>query len=71
MPSIRDSSPCGRALIVLRSTVPERIGSRATAQGRLVFEPLPVPPAVAAAMLILPGVRVGEATYELKVEVRF
>jgi len=26
---------------------------------------------VAAATLILPGVRVGEATYELKVEVRF
>ena len=56
---------------VLRSTVPERIAPRATAQGRLVFEPLPVPPAVAAATLILPGVRVGEATYELKVEVRF
>jgi hypothetical protein len=56
---------------ILRSTVPERIAPRSTAQGRLVFEPLPVPPAVAAATLVLPGVRVGEATHDLKVEVRF
>ncbi len=66
-----DNTGKSYAIRVLRSTVPERIGSRATAQGRLAFEPLPVPPAVAAATLILPGVRVGEATCELKVEVRF
>ncbi len=29
------------------------------------------PPAVAAATLILPAVRVGQATYDLQVEVRF
>jgi len=56
---------------VLRSTVPERIAPRSNAQGRLVFEPLPVPPAVAAVTLILPGVRVGGASYDFRLELRF
>jgi hypothetical protein len=39
--------------------------------GRLVFEPLPLPPTVRSATLTLPGVSVGDAAYDITLELRF
>jgi hypothetical protein len=59
------------AVRIVRSDFPERVTERGEARGRLVFEPLPHPPAVTSARLTLPGIRAGGALYDLRVDLRF
>lgn len=59
------------AVRMLRSDLPERVGPRSQAQGRLVFEPLPLEPAVTSSVFVLPGARVGDEVYDLRVDLRF
>lgn len=56
------------AVRLLRSTFPDRLPAAARARARLVFEPVPPPPAVIAMALVLPDIRVGEQTYVLRVD---
>ena len=59
------------AVRLLRSDVPDRVPARGTVRGRLVFEPLPFPPALRSARLTLPEIRVGDAVYEIALDLRF
>lgn len=59
------------AVRVLRSDLPDRVPPRSSVRGRLVFEPLPLPPTVRSATLTLPGVSVGDAAYDITLELRF
>ncbi len=59
------------AVRMLRSDLPERVGPRSQAHGRLVFEPLPLEPAVTSSVFLLPGARVGDDVYDLRVDLRF
>ncbi len=63
----------GKAYLVrmLRSDLPDRVGPRSQSRGRLVFEPLPVPPEVSSAQLTIPGVRVAAETYDIRIDLRF
>jgi hypothetical protein len=66
-----DSAGSAYAVRMLRSDLPDRVGARSQGQGRLVFEPLPIPPAVTSAVLTIPGVRVAAETYDLRLDLRF
>ncbi len=59
------------AIHVLRSDLPDKIPPRGSVRGRLVFDPLPFPPAVQSATLTLPGIRVGESSYDATIELKF
>lgn len=59
------------AIRMLRSDLPERVGPRSQARGRLVFEPLPLEAAVTSSVFVLPGARVGDDVYDLRVDLRF
>jgi len=59
------------AVRMLRSDLPERVGPRGQARGRLVFEPLPLEPTATPGVFVLPGARVGDDVYDLRVELRF
>ncbi len=63
----------GRAYAVrpLRSELPARVPARGSVRGRLVFEPLPLPPAIRVTRLTMPEVRVGDAVYDIQIELRF
>ncbi|MGH7185328.1 MAG: hypothetical protein ACREIB_03485, partial [Pseudomonadota bacterium] len=56
---------------MLPSDLPDKVSARSRGRGRLVFDPLPIPPAVNAATLAIPGVRVGAATYDISIDLRF
>jgi hypothetical protein len=56
---------------VMRSDLPNRVEARSQARGLLVFEPLPHPPAVTSARLILPGIEAGGVLYSIEVDLRF
>jgi hypothetical protein len=66
-----DASGKTYAIRMLPSDLPDRVGPRGQARGRLVFEPLPQNPAVTSASLLLPGIRVGDAVHDLRVDLRF
>src|SRR3989304_1842403 len=53
------------AVRLLRSDVPDRAPAGGPVRGRLVFDPLPFPPALRSARLTLPEIRVGDAVYEI------
>ncbi len=53
----------------LRTELADRIGAGGNVKGRLVFEPLP--PSTRRATLVMPGVRVGDDGYEIRVDLRF
>jgi len=59
------------AVRLLRSDLPDRVPARGTVRGRLVFEPLPFPPVLRSARLTLPEIRVGDAVYEIALDLRF
>ncbi len=59
------------AVRILPSDLPHRVVARSLSRGRLVFEPLPIPPAVSSAVLTIPGVRIADAAYDLKIDLRF
>lgn len=59
------------AVRMLRSDLPERVGPRSQVRGRLVFEPLPLEPAGASGVFVLPGARVGDDVYDLRMDLRF
>ena len=59
------------AVRLLRSDVPDRVPARGTVRGRLVFEPLPFPPVLRSARMTLPEIRVGDAVYEIALDLRF
>jgi hypothetical protein len=69
--SVTDAAGRRYAVRMLPSDLPDKVAARGRGRGRLVFEPLPIPPAVSAATLAIPGVRVGAAAYDLKIELRF
>lgn len=56
------------ALRALTADVGDRVAAHGTLQGRLMFAPLPVPPATSAAVLTMPDVHVGDAAYDLRIE---
>jgi len=56
---------------VMRSDLPDRVPARGIVRGRLVFEPLPFPPVLRSARLTLPEIRVGEALYEITLDLHF
>ncbi len=56
---------------MLRSDLPDRVGPRSQGRGRLVFEPLPIPPITISATLTIPGVRVAPASYDISIDLRF
>jgi hypothetical protein len=56
---------------MLRSDLPDRVGPRSQGRGRLVFEPLPIPPITSSATLTIPGVRVAPASYDISIDLRF
>jgi hypothetical protein len=56
---------------MLRSDLPDRAAGHGQIRGRLVFEPMPVPPQVTSAVLRLPGVQVLDSKYDLTVDLRF
>ncbi len=66
-----DNTGKAYAVRMLRSDLPDRVGSRSQGRGRLVFEPLPIPPAVISAALTIPGVRVGAEAYDIRLDLRF
>jgi hypothetical protein len=55
----------------VRSDLPNRIEGRSQVRGRLVFEPLPYPPAVASARLTLPGIRAAGVVHDVSIDLRF
>ncbi len=55
---------------MLRSDLVDRVPPRGQVRGRLVFEPLPFPPAVTSAVLTMREIRIGDDVYEIKVELR-
>ena len=59
------------AVQVMRSDLPDRVPARGIVRGRLVFEPLPFPPVLRSARLTLPEIRVGEALYEITLDLHF
>ena len=59
------------AVRVVRSDLPDRIEARSQARGRLVFEPMPHPPAVTSARLTLPGIRAGGVLHDVDVHLWF
>jgi hypothetical protein len=56
---------------MLRSTLPDRVGARDQVRGQLVLEPLPLEPAATSLVLTMPGARVGDAVYDLRVDLLF
>jgi hypothetical protein len=59
------------AVRMLRSSLPDRIASHGQSQGTLVFEPLPHPPAVSSAVLLMPGVSVAGQAYDVRIDLQF
>lgn len=68
---LADSGGKTYTIRTLRSDLSDRIPPLSGAKGRLVFEPLPLPPTVKAATLTVPEIRVGEAVYTIIAELRF
>jgi hypothetical protein len=68
---VTDASGTRYTVRMLPSDLPDRVPARGRGRGRLVFEPLPIPPALNAATLVIPGVRVGAAAYDLTIDLRF
>lgn len=68
---VTDASGTRYAVRMLPSDLPDRVPAGGRDRGRLVFEPLPIPPALNAATLVIPGVRVGTAAYDLTIDLRF
>ncbi|MDR7418193.1 MAG: hypothetical protein QN178_04705 [Armatimonadota bacterium] len=68
---LTDGTGVTYAVRVMRSDLPNRVEARGQARGRLVFEPLPYPPAVTSARLTLPGIRTGGVLYDVDVALRF
>jgi hypothetical protein len=66
-----DNTGQAYAVRMLRSDLPDRVAARSQVRGRLVFEPLPIPPAVTSAVLTLPEIRAGSEAYQLKVDLAF
>lgn len=69
--TLTDNKGKSYAVRLLRTDLAEVVAPRGQIRGKLAFEPLPPPPAVASAVLKIPEIRVGEAVYEVKVELRF
>ena len=69
--TLTDNTGKSYAARFLRSEVPDRVAPRGQIEGRLAFEPLPLPPAVNAALLTMSEIRVGNEIYEVKVQLRF
>jgi hypothetical protein len=67
---LADSAGRTYAVRMLRSDLRDRVAPRGHARGQLVFEPLPAELAVGPISLVMPGVRVGDAAYDLKVQLR-
>lgn len=68
---VTDSAGRHYTVRMLPSDLPDKVGARSRGRGRLVFEPLPIPPAVNEATLAIPGVRVGAAAYDITIDLRF
>ncbi len=68
---LRDDRGGTYAVRMIRSDLPDRVPARGTVRGRLVFDPLPFPPLVRTVRLTLPGIRVGDALYEIALDLNF
>jgi hypothetical protein len=66
-----DSSGQTYAVRMLRSDLPDRVGPQSRVHGRLVFEPIPPASAERVVACVMPGVRVGDDVYDLRVDLRF
>ena len=69
--TLTDSKGRSYPVRMLRSDLAERVGPRSRIQGTLAFEPMPVSPPAASAVLTIPEIRVGSDVYEIKTELRF
>ncbi len=69
--TLMDNTGKSYAVRMLRTDLADQVGPHAQIRGRLAFEPLPLPPAVTSATLTLPGIRVGDEVYEIKIPLRF
>jgi len=61
----------GRVFPVRLLRFPDRLAPSGQARVRLVFEPVPAPPATSTAVLTIPDLWIGDQAYEIKVELRF
>jgi hypothetical protein len=63
----------GRAYAVrmLRSDLADRVAAGGQVRGILVFDPLPMPAGKVSAVLLMPGVRVAGATYDIRIDLQF
>ncbi len=52
----------------LKTEIGDRVTSNGSIQGRLTFEPMPLPPLTTAMTLTVPGFQVEDAAYDVKVE---
>jgi len=68
---VTDAAGKRYAVRMLPSDLPDKVAARGRGRGRLVFEPLPIPPAVNTATLVIPGVRVGATAYDISLDLRF
>lgn len=55
---------------LIRSEFPDRIPARGTVTAKLAFEPLPAPPQTQSLTLVIPGIQVGQQTFETRVQFR-
>jgi len=69
--TLTDSTGRVYAVRVLRSHLPDRIPAGGRIRGRLMFEPLRLPPAITGATLRLPGIVVGSVAYDLNIDLGF
>jgi hypothetical protein len=56
------------ALRFLKTEIGDRVASNGSIQGRLTFDPMPLPPLITSMTLTVPGFQVDDAVYDVKVE---
>lgn len=68
--TLLDNSGKTYGLRFLKTEIGDKVGANGSLQGRLAFEPVPLPPLTTSVTLILPRIWAGDEVYEAKVEVR-
>jgi hypothetical protein len=68
--SLTDTAGTSYALRSLKTDIGDRLPAHGAVRGTLVFPPLAHPEVTTSVTLTMPDIRVGDATYELKADVR-
>jgi hypothetical protein len=67
---LTDTTGKSYALRSLRTEIGDRVNAHGAVRGTLVFQPLAHPELTTSVTLTMPDIRVGDATYEIKADVR-